>query len=159
MLLATKNDMTNDFTKEETAMKNIAELFAREKGKKDEQGLFMYLANGMIEKFFELPRNKLSLIYELLTELEYGGWDVTIQRRHYSNFDSLLKRLITDMNNLFKNKQMSSNEMVERFVTMYRAFLFTSLNIDDFYSSVESLCNNFSKSTKKLMGMSEENLQ
>lgn len=111
--------MNSDFSKEESSLRNIENLFKRLEGRDDEQPLFTGMANMLVDIFFDVPRQKIHLIYELLTYLKEANWDVNLQNGHYSELSERLKRITNDLH---------SNHLIKLITYMRRltdSFFFT----------------------------------
>lgn len=151
--------LTSDYTKEEESVKSIETLFARLEGRADEQPLFNIMVEQFAQRFITMPRQKLATIYELLTYLKSDDWDVTLQERHYSDLSEKLRRIVEDIQKVHNDQAMNPYEGIDKFIFFYRILLFTFMDIDAFYISVESLCKNFIISTKKLLGETREDFK
>jgi hypothetical protein len=151
--------LSSDYKKEEDSLRSIETLLARLEGRADEQPLFNNMAEQFAQRFLTMPRQKLTTIYDLLTYLKSGDWDVTLQERHYSELSEKLKRIVEDIQKVQGDQTLNPYERIDKFVFFYRILLFTFMDIDAFYISVESLCKNFISSTKKLLGETSENFE
>lgn len=117
------------------------------------------MAGVVVNKFFEMPKQRLSLIYELLLTMESAGWEVTIQKEHYGRINQNLKKILDEFPDMTRDIGSNPYIELEKYLLAYRQLMFTYLEIDMFYRSIESLCNNFQISARKLLGESNEKLR
>lgn len=149
--------MDSDYSKEEKSLREIEKLFERQEGRKDVQPLYDSMSEMLVSSFFDIPRQRLHVIYELLTYIKEAKWDVEPQMLGYTDASEKLSRVTKDLKELV-GQRMNPYELVDRFIFLYRFLLLTFIQIDFLFTSVVSLSTNFMISTKKLLGENNEDL-
>jgi hypothetical protein len=151
-----------NFENEEKSLHNIQEILTRFEGNEDAKSPLIEIdhSTNTIKESFTQPIKVLDTIYELLNCLKATGWDVSIPEEAGATLKNDIEKTIQNIHQIIEVKDYPNPyQQIEEYVVEYKRFLYFLLNIQNLYSSVKSLCQNYEIATKKLLGESKENLK